>query len=136
MSVVPLRMNALRHSLWVVLAAVLAAATGCERLPSHPPETVVELDDHLRSGQQEFPARTIVMHNVRRVTAGDLTAEERLESLRVVERMDRPESPDTDAYAALASALGDSATPNRVRLGVLGFLVRRALARRRGETQA
>jgi hypothetical protein len=106
----------------LLVATLSGLAGGCALPPAHPPQTVAELDHHRRSGTQEFPNRTIVLHNVRRVLANDLPPEQRLESLKVVERVDAPEA---EAYPALAGGLSDAQTPRPVRLAVLAFLARR-----------
>ncbi len=112
----------MKFSCLLLLASVVSLLAGCAQLPPHPPHTVAEFLQHQRSGKQEFPPNTIARHNAHRVFDDSLTADERLESLRVLERVDVA---GEQTYPTLAIVLTQRQTPPEVRRGVLAFLAER-----------
>ncbi|MCK4624008.1 MAG: hypothetical protein KAV00_01765 [Phycisphaerae bacterium] len=112
----------MRFSCLLLLASAFSVMVGCEQLPSHPPQTVAEFSQHQRAGDQDFMPNTIALHNAHRVLDDSLTADSRLESLRVLERVDVA---GEDTYPTLAIVLTQRQTPPEVRRGVLAFLAER-----------
>ncbi len=108
--------------LFIAVIIPIPLLAGCGRLPSHPPQTVAEFVQHQRSGNQEFPPNTIALHNAHRTEDDSLTANERLESLRVLERVDVA---GEQTYPTLAIVLTQRQTPPIVRQRVLAFLAER-----------
>lgn len=106
----------------VGLVVFLAMITGCGRLPSHPPQTLSQWARYSQSGSQDFTPRMIALHNARRVADENLSQVDRLESLRVLERLGKAA---VDAHPVLITVLGESSAPATVRQEVLGFLAER-----------
>jgi len=96
------------------------ACAGCELPPRRPAQSLAELEQSSTTGQ-EFVPRTILLHNIRRVLSSSVSAGERMESLRVVEKFgaDRP-----DICRALAPVLADESAPVELRHSVLLLLIR------------
>ena len=91
-------------------------------MPPHPPQTVAEYLQHQRAGDQDFTPQTIAFHNAHRVQDDSLTADERLGSLRVLERVDVA---GEQTYPTLAIVLTQPQSPPSVQRGVLAFLAQR-----------
>ncbi|MDY7009575.1 MAG: hypothetical protein SVV80_02335 [Planctomycetota bacterium] len=104
------------------VAFITAVLGGCGQLPPHPPQTMAEFLQHQRAGNQDFPPKTIALHNAHRVLNDGLSADERLESLRVLERVDIA---GEQTYPTLAIVLTQTEAPPRVRRSVLAFLAER-----------
>lgn len=105
------------------LCIVLAWATllgGCAVTSPHPPQTLAEMDHY--NSSQEYTDRTTALHNVNRVMTKSLSPEQRLESLRVLDRL---QASNIEIYPALAAVLADPQTPLALRESVLGFLISR-----------
>lgn len=105
------------------LCIVLAWATllaGCAATNPHPPQTVAEMDHY--NGSQEYTDRTTALHNVNRVMSRSLSPEQRIESLRVLDRL---QASNIEIYPALAAVLAEPETPLTLRESVLAFLISR-----------
>ncbi len=108
------------------LVAACLAASSCEPLPPHPPETVVELQQWQRGTDgQAFTKHAIVLHCLRRVLDEDLPSGKRVESLRVIEALDPP---GEEACPALAQALANPKVDPALRSKVVAFLAKKGHA--------
>jgi hypothetical protein len=106
------------------LGAALTVAlltTGCQEM-THPPQTVAELALQQRDHPQDYTTQTVAMCNVQRVLAPGLTAQERTDSLAVLEKLDYS---DPETLQALAGALADASAPEPLRRAVLAFLAKK-----------
>ena len=108
-----------------LIAACLAAAMtcgGCKPLPTRPPENLVELRRAKGREGKAFTHDAIALHNLRRVLKEDLAAPARVESLRVIEAVDAPES---EICPALAQVMARPKTPPKLHQAVVAFLAKR-----------
>ncbi len=112
----------IRFSCLLLLASAVSVMVGCQQLPSHPPQTVAEFLQHQRAGDQDFTPNMIALHNAHRILNDGLAANDRLESLRVLERVDVA---GEQTYPTLATVLTQRQTPPEVRRQVLAFLAER-----------
>jgi hypothetical protein len=115
----------MQRSACVICVVVLLGGLcpmGCHVPPARPPQSLGELQTHQAGGSQEFTDRIILLHNLRRVLSGSLSARQRVESLRVVQRLNVS---GAETQAALAQVLGDPKAPPAVRQAVLGVLIRK-----------
>ncbi len=105
------------------LAIVGIAMVGCEaRQISLPPVTVEQYDASLSDIAADYPPRTVVLHNLRRVLDPQLSDQERVASLNLVKRLDQA---DPTVRAQLAGILADEANGESLRLAVLEMLLGR-----------
>jgi len=108
---------------YALLLAVLGGLAACEPVrPDRPPITVSEYDNMLRDQPQQYPRHTILLHNLQRVLDTDLPPEERMESLRLADRLG---GGDPDVQAQLASILTQPGNPAPFREAVLTFLLKK-----------
>lgn len=116
----------LRHGRpWPLAAALLAGLwlIGCsvsEIAP--PPVTVEQYSNPDKSRQQnQYPPRTVLLHNLQRVMDGQLDANARVESLRLVARLG---AGDPDVRQQLSLLLADNQTPEKMRRVCLELMMR------------
>jgi len=108
-------------------AAALALAgwllAGCEaHTVTPPPVTLRQYNDPSYARGQTYPPQTVILHNLQRVMDGQLDANSRADSLRLVAHLggDEPE-----VRSQLAVMLGDGATPEPLRRACLELLLQR-----------
>jgi len=113
--------NPLTWKLALVIAA--AAVAGCEAHQiSPPPVTVEQYEKSLSNVAADYPPRTVVLHNLRRVLDPKLSEPERVASLDLVKRLDQY---DPVVRAQLTGILADEANGEHLRLAVLEMLLGR-----------
>ena len=98
---------------WKLALAIAAGAAvaGCEAHQiSPPPVTVVQYEKTLGDSSAEYPPRTVVVHNLRRVLDPKLSEADRVASLALVKRLDQD---DPDVRAQLTGILADEANGER-----------------------
>ena len=104
-------MKSLEKMLTWKLALVIAAAAavvGCEAHQiSLPPVTVEQYEKTLSDSSADYPPRTVVLHNLRRVLDPKLSEADRVSSLNLVRRLDQD---DPDVRSQLTGILVDEAT--------------------------
>jgi len=105
----------------VAAALAVLSGAGCSTLPEHPPNSPSQLEQYRRSGSQEFTPRTIRLHNTQRVLSPQLSPQERIDSLKVLQELG---TADAETYRALGGVLAEESTPEAVREAVLGYLTR------------
>lgn len=114
-------------SAWKLVAfgavAVAFAAGGCEsRTIGPPPVTVQQYDRSLADRTTEYPPRTVVLHNLRRVLDPSLPESERVASLKLIERLDKN---DPEVRKQLTDLLTDESSGESLQLAVLEMLLRK-----------
>jgi len=108
---------------WKLALAISAAGAfaGCEAHQiSPPPVTVEQYEKRLSDSSADYPPRTVVLHNLRRVLDPKLSEAERVASLNLVKRLDQD---DPDVRAQLTGILADEANGESLRLAVLEMLL-------------
>ena len=117
-------MKSLEKMLTWKLALVIAAAVavvGCEAHQiSLPPVTVEQYEKTLSDSSADYPPRTVVLHNLRRVLDPKLSEADRVSSLNLVRRLDQD---DPDVRSQLTGILADEANGESLRLAVLEMLL-------------
>ncbi|MCD6304296.1 MAG: hypothetical protein J7M21_04970 [Planctomycetes bacterium] len=114
-------MNLRKRLLWGLAAAALAG--GCETHQiSPPPVTVQQYEQSLGGGSTRYPPRTVVLHNLQRVLDSSLADAERIESLKLVNRLG---GGDPAISSQLAGLLGDPNTPDTLGQAILNTLLER-----------
>jgi len=107
--------------LLAALLASIAAGGGCEtRQIGPPPVTVEQYDRSLTDRAAEYPPRTVVLHNLRRVLDASLSEADRVASLKLIERLDRN---DPTVRDQLMGILTDESNGEALRLAVLEMLL-------------
>lgn len=113
--------NLLTWKLALAIAAV--AVVGCEAHQINPPPVTVEqYESSLSEVAADYPPRTVVLHNLRRVLDTNLSDQERVASLNLVKRLDQD---DPNVRTQLAGILADEANGESLRLAVLEMLLGR-----------
>jgi len=109
---------------WKLGIAILAIAmAGCEaRQISLPPVTVEQYEASLSEVAADYPPRTVVLHNLRRVLDTKLPDQDRVASLNLVKKLDQA---DPGVRTQLAGILADEANGESLRLAVLEMLLGR-----------
>ena len=108
---------------WKLALAVVAggAFAGCEAHQiSLPPVTVEQYEKSLSDSSADYPPRTVVLHNLRRVLDPKLSEGDRVASLNLVKRLDQD---DPDVRIQLTGILADEANGETLRLAVLEMLL-------------
>ncbi|MFP3937899.1 MAG: hypothetical protein ACLFVW_06120 [Phycisphaerae bacterium] len=109
-----------------VLLAILTTATAgvlsCGQPPPAPPSSPAEHAQMGVAGRLSYPKRMVVLHNVQRVLDDELPDEKRIDSLRLLDKLDVK---DRDVNEHLAALLADNHTPESVRRAVLEYLLER-----------
>ncbi|KPK84524.1 MAG: hypothetical protein AMJ81_05280 [Phycisphaerae bacterium SM23_33] len=117
----------------VVFVLACLGCGGCASLPDHPPRNLRELEQQQKLNPQDFTPRTIALYNVGRVLSKSLSAQERLDSLRMVEKL---EVSAAEACPALSEVLVEPDTPPAVRQEVMAFLAGRRYGGLEGQLAA
>ena len=102
--------------------AVVFLACGCEVHRVEPPPVSIQQYDKALSAPNPYPARTVALHNLRRVLDPDLGESERVASLQLVSHVGQND-PGVDAQLAGLLAADDLSEP--LRQAVLELLVQR-----------
>jgi hypothetical protein len=108
---------------WKLALAIAAGAAvaGCEaHRISPPPVTVAQYEKTLGDSSAEYPPRTVVVHNLRRVLDPKLSEADRVASLALVKRLDQD---DPDVRNQLTGILADEANGESLHLAVLEMLL-------------
>ncbi len=108
---------------WKLALAIAAGASvvGCEAHQiSQPPVTVQQYEKTLSDSSSDYPPRTVVLHNLRRVLDPKLSESDRVASLNLVKRLDQD---DPDVRSQLTGILADEANGESLRLSVLEMLL-------------
>jgi len=108
---------------WKLALAIAAGAAvaGCEAHQiSPPPVTVEQYEKTLSDSSADYPPRTVVLHNLRRVLDPRLSEADRVASLALVKRLDQD---DPDVRNQLTGILADEANGEGLRLAVLEMLL-------------
>ena len=108
---------------WKLALAIAASAAiaGCEAHQiSPPPVTVEQYEKTLSDSSADYPPRTVVLHNLRRVLDPKLAEADRVASLSLVKRLDQ-DAPDVRSQ--LTGILADEANGESLRLAVLEMLL-------------
>jgi hypothetical protein len=108
---------------WKLALAIAAAAAvvGCEAHQINlPPVTVEQYEKRLSDSSADYPPRTVVLHNLRRVLDPKLSEADRVSSLNLVKRLDQD---DPDVRSQLTGILADEANGESLRLAVLEMLL-------------
>ncbi len=103
------------------LAIMVVAVLGCEaRQISLPPVTAEQYERSLSDISADYPPRTVVLHNLRRVLDTNLSEQERVESLALVKQLDQD---DPTVRAQLSGILTDESNGEKLRLAVLEMML-------------
>jgi len=105
----------------LVAGAILATTVAVPADPGRPPVSIDEYESRTQRPADSYSAYVIRVHNLQRVLDPDLRVGERIESLRLVNRL-RPG--DATARKQFATLLVDPQTPGGLRDAILEYLLR------------
>jgi hypothetical protein len=104
-----------------LVMAGAAAVLGCQAHQiSLPPVTVQQYEKSLSDSSADYPPRTVVLHNLRRVLDSKLPDADRVASLDLVKRLDQD---DPAVRSQLTGILSDESNGESLRLSVLEMLL-------------
>lgn len=93
-----------------LVVAVLAA--GCEQPSGHPPYTVGEYEDMQKASPYQYAPATVLLISRQRMLDRDLTAQERVASMALVEKLG---GGDTEIAREMAAIAADATAPPALR---------------------
>ncbi len=110
---------------WISLCCLLSPlmpAGGCVQTIGRPPRNTTEYREHQRIGQRQYPKYVILQHNLQRTLDGQLSPQERVESLRLADHLGGEEPA---VRSSIGSVLAEPSTPPELRHAALTFLMNR-----------
>lgn len=111
-----------KRVLSILLLTATAGVLSCGQPPPAPPASIAEHSQMGVAGQLSYPRRTVELYNIQRVLDSDLNSEKRIESLRLLDRL---EVNKRDVNEQLAGVLAADNAPETVRRAVLEYLLER-----------
>lgn len=109
----------------ILVCALVGLISGCARPIGHPPYSVREYDALLASNPHGYTKHTILQANIQRVLDNRLRESQRIESMRLVEKLANGNSQVSGMIAILVK---DETCPPALRQQVQAFLIRQGLA--------
>ena len=106
---------------WKLALVAVVLAGGCEvRQVGPPPVTVAQYEAARADRARDYPPRTVVLHNLRRVLDNSLSEPDRVASLNLIKRLDQD---DPDVRQQLTALLADESNGETLRMAVLEMLL-------------